>query len=135
MKILYNNIMKKYIAIDYGEKRTGIALSDEAGMVFPYKVVNTFLIFKTIEELLSKEKYDGIIVGNPMIGKRKGMIEKFINSLKEMFNIEVIEWDESCTTKIADDYLRKIGEKAAKRRKKVDKIAACIILEEFLFSN
>ncbi len=127
--------MKKYIAIDFGEKRTGIALSDDAGMIYPYKSINSKDIIKEIKEIISRDLYDGIIVGNPIIGRRKKATDKLIKSIKENFDIEVIEWDESFTTKRAEEYLREIGKKPSKNRGKIDEIAACFILKEFLFGD
>lgn len=127
--------MKKYIAIDYGEKRTGIALSDDAGMIYPYKFINSKDVIKEIKEILAKDSYDGIIIGNPMIGRRKKATDELIKSIRKIFNIEVIEWDESCTTKRAEEYLREIGKKPSKNKGKIDEIAACFILKEFLFGD
>ncbi len=127
--------MKKYIGIDYGEKRTGIALSDDAGIIQPYKCVSSKNVIKEISKILSKEKYDGIVVGNPMVGKRREETLKFVKTLKDNFNIEIIEWDESCTTLRAMDYLKEIGEKTSKNKGKIDEIAACFILKEFLYGD
>lgn len=127
--------MKKFIAIDFGEKRTGIALSDDAGMIYPYKVIDSKNLIKELKEILKKENYDGIVVGNPMVGKRKKKIEEIIKLIMANFNIEIIEWDESCTTKRAESYLIEIGEKPSKNKGRIDEIAACFILQEFLFGN
>lgn len=127
--------MKKYISIDLGEKRTGIAVNNDAGIIYPYKVVDSRNLIKEIKEILSKDSYEGIVVGNPMIGKRKKATIEIIKLLKENFNIDIIEWDESCTTKRAEDYLREIGKKPSKNKGKIDEIAACFILQEFLFGN
>lgn len=121
----------RYLGIDYGEKRVGIALSDEAeGFAFPFAVLkndrNLSAAFKNIVE---KEKVAAFVVGLPFNfkGEKTKMskkIEDFSSQLKETFHIPVFFENEVLTTKVA----RQIqGETAS-----LDASSAALILESFL---
>jgi len=70
-----------------------------------------------------------------MEGKRKEMVERFIEELKRNVKVKVIEWDESFTSRRAEEIMRKMKKKPSKDRGAVDRIAASLILEEYLSSN
>lgn len=120
------------MGIDYGLERTGIAIST-MGVAQPLVTVSTKIIFKKLDEITEENKdIKGIVVGKPTEGEMKEIIDKFVISLKQRYSIPVYLWDESFSTKKAEEIIRKMKGKPSKEKERVDKIAASIILEEFL---
>ncbi|HDI83377.1 Holliday junction resolvase RuvX [bacterium] len=127
--------MGRILGIDYGEKRVGIAITNPLNIPMPLETVSSDRIMHRIEELLNEYEIDLIVVGNPMEGKRREMVERFIEKLKSNVKVKVVEWDESFTSRRAEEVMRKMKKKPSKDRGAVDRIAASIILEEYLSSN
>jgi len=136
---------KKYISLDVGDVRIGVARSDLLGIVAtPLEVINRKKVksVKRIEELLKENNTKSLVVGIPksldgtekrQAEKVRGYIEKLNNSIE---GLEIFEVDERLTTVSADRMLTDGGKKGAlEKRKVVDKIAAAIILQTFLDSK
>lgn len=133
---------KKYISLDVGDVRIGVAKSDIMGIVAtPLEVIDRKKIkaVKRIKELCIQENTKVLVVGIPksLDGTEKRQAEKvreFIAKLnKEIEGLEIIEVDERLTTVSADRMLNESNKKGAlEKRKVVDKIAAAIILQTFL---
>lgn len=133
---------KKYISLDVGDVRIGVAKSDIMGIVAtPLEVIDRRKIkaIKRIEEILKEENTKSLVIGIPksLDGTEKRQAEKvreFIEKLKkDIENLEIIEVDERLTTVSADRLLSETTKKGAlEKRKVVDKIAAAIILQTFL---
>ena len=88
--------MTRFLGIDYGTKRIGIAISDENGrLAFPKEILeNGADTFKRIGEIIKKEKIDEIVVGESVDFKGKlnalsARIEVFILELQEKFNLPI----------------------------------------------
>lgn len=98
----------KYVGIDFGTKRIGIAVSDKEGtLAFPHAVVeNNETFFERLRDIVQKEEIEKIVVGMPkaLSGKETAMthqVQKFIERLRgEGFNVE--EENEIFSTKIAE---------------------------------
>lgn len=134
--------MKKYIALDIGDVRIGVAKSDILGItVTPLEVIDRRKIkaIKRVKEICEVQATKSIVVGIPksLDGSEKRQAEKvreFIEKLlKEIPDAEIIEIDERFTTIEADRLLTDMNKKGAlEKRKVVDKIAAALILQNFL---
>lgn len=134
--------MKKYIALDVGDVRIGVAKSDILGIVAsPLETIDRRKVkaLKRIAELCKENETTSIVVGIPksLDGSEKRQAEKvreFIVKLKkEIPNLEIIEVDERFSTVMADNILNDLSKKGAlEKRKLVDKMAAAIILQTFL---
>lgn len=137
--------MKKYIALDIGDVRIGVAKSDILGMIAsPVETIDRRKIkaVKRVAELCEEINTTSIVVGIPksLDGTEKRQAEKvreFVTKLKkEIKNLEIIEVDERFSTVMADDILNALNKKGAiEKRKVVDKMAAAIILQTFLDSS
>lgn len=135
-------MFKKYLALDVGDVRIGVAKSDIMGIVAtPLEVIDRkkTKAIKRIAELCAQENTKSLVIGIPksLDGTEKRQAEKvreFIEKLhKEIAGLEVIEIDERLSTVSADKMLNESSIKGAKeKRKVVDKIAAAIILQTFL---
>lgn len=134
--------MKKFIGLDVGDVRIGVAKCDPLGILATaLEVIDREKVdpIKRIGEILEDEGTKKIVVGMPksLDGTKKRQTEKveeFVKNLKENIkNIEIIFVDERYTTVEAEHYLKNYSKKNGKdRRKIVDMVAASIILQKYL---
>ncbi len=133
--------MKRILGIDYGIKRTGIAISDPLGIIAsPLETVDTVNLIDYLLRLIENEKISDLVIGLPLNSKNKLFdiekeIKKFILKIKlklPELNIERI--DERFTSKIARNYINIYTEKQKTRRNKenLDKVSASLILQSYL---
>ncbi|MCS7242242.1 MAG: Holliday junction resolvase RuvX [Candidatus Caldatribacterium sp.] len=131
--------MKRVMALDVGEKRIGVALNWGTPFAFPYTVLlrkgKTDIV--AVLSLAREFAVDTIVVGFPRrtdgtIGKEAQALEEFAGELRKHFPGEVVLWDERFSTKEAEKHLIALDTSRARRRKLIDKIAACLILEAYL---
>jgi putative Holliday junction resolvase len=133
--------MSRILAIDYGIKRTGIAVTDELQIIasglttIPSETAIAFLI-----DYFSKENVSKVIIGEPkqMNGEPSEstpIIEKFVTAFKTTFpKMQIIRVDERFTSKMAFKTMIDSGLKKKQRQNKglVDEIAATILLQDYL---
>ncbi len=125
------------MAIDYGKKRMGIAITDPMGIIAqPYLTINYRTkkeILQRLKSLIDEKKVKLVVVGYPISlnNEPTSMSEevlKFVKQLGKLINTQIIIWDERFSTKLAmqisKDYKCKV--------KEVDRISASLILEDFL---
>lgn len=133
--------MSRILAIDYGKKRTGIAVTDTLQMIANgLATIETKELEKFLTDYIAKEDVSTIVVGKPtqMNGEdseNMKRIEPFFNRLKKLFpNKEIVYYDERFTSVLAHQAMLQsgIGKKARQDKALVDKISATIILEDFL---
>ena len=136
--------MSRILAIDYGQKRTGIAVTDTLQMIANgLTTVETKELEQFITTYMAKEDVSTIVVGKPtqMNGENSEnmkRIEPFFNRLKKLFpNKEIVYYDERFTSVLAHQAMFQsgIGKKARQNKALVDKISATIILEDYLQSK
>lgn len=133
--------MGKILAIDYGKKRTGLALSDEMQIfAFGHGTVETKDIQKALSALVLKEKVSTIVLGEPKrlnneVSETTEMVYRFQTQLKTWFpEIPVVLVDERYTSKMAQDAILQSGVKKKDRQNKalIDTVSATIILQTYL---
>lgn len=133
--------MPRILAIDYGMKRTGIAVTDELQIIATaLDTVETSKLFEFLEKYLSENKVQEIVVGLPMrmhgeVGQLETEIQKFISKFIEKYpTIPVFRQDESFTSKMASQTIFQSGAKKKKRQDKslIDKVSATIILQSYM---
>jgi putative Holliday junction resolvase len=133
--------MPRILALDYGEKRTGIAETDELKMIASgLKTVNTPNLFDFLKTYLNKENVELLLVGEakmrdgnaPPIEEK---IQEFLKKFNSEFDIPVKRIDERLTSKMAFQTMIDSGLSKKKRRNKalVDEISATIILQTYLY--
>lgn len=133
--------MARILSIDYGLKRTGLAVTD------PLKIIATGLttveskkLIPFLRDYFAREDVELIIIGEPKNWDESdthatALVEKCIKELQKNFpRIPVIKVDERYTSKMAKDAMLEMGLKKKQRQNKklVDEIAATILLQEYL---
>ncbi len=135
--------MNRILGIDYGEARTGLALTDELGITAQgLETINSNgsdkVILKRIEQILTEYNIDTFVIGNPLnmdgtISQRSEKTEAFIHKLKSRFNkIQIIKIDERLTTVEAHKTMNFLNVNNKKKREIVDTISAVYILEGYI---
>lgn len=135
--------MGRILAIDYGRRRTGLAVTDPLRITAgPIETVNTNELMGWLTRYFSLNQVDTVVIGHPtqMNGEDSesmNYIRPFMGLYRKTFpNIPLVEYDERFTSVLAHQAMIAGGMKKKQRQDKavVDKIAACIILEDYLSS-
>ena len=136
--------MGKILAIDYGKKRTGIAVTDDLQIIASgLTTVKTKELLSFLSNYTSKETVETFVIGYPKQMNNKdseseSLILPFITKLKNKFpNIPVVREDERFTSKMAFQTMLDSGMSKKKRQDKalIDEISATIILQSYLYSK
>ena len=133
--------MSKILAIDYGKKRVGLAITDSLQIIASgLTTVETPKIFAFLQKLFHDERITKVLIGEPkqMNGEPSEsaeMIDLFVEKFKLTFPaVEVVRVDERFTSKMAQQSMIQGGLKKKQRQNKalVDEIAATILLQDYL---
>lgn len=133
--------MGRILAIDYGQKRTGIAVTDELKMIANgLTTVSSHDVFNFLKDYLSRENVECFVVGYPkqmnnMPSESVKYTEPFVKKLSLMFpGIEIKRLDERFTSKMAFQTMVDAGLRKKDRQNKglVDTISAAILLQSYL---
>ncbi len=130
--------MARYLGIDYGTKRVGLAISDGLGLTArPLEVVARKRVVDRVKELVSTYDVAGLIIGLPTgltggEGQSAEGARRLGDELCEATGLGVEYIDERFTSRIAEEALLGAGMKRRNRRETVDKVAAAIILQAYL---
>ena len=129
------------LGVDYGEKRTGVAVSDPMGILAsPVKVIhetNKKKLAAALSELAKEKRAEKIILGLPLRtdgtkGDKALACEAFAALLRDLHGLEVELWDERYSSTMAHRSLGAANVKAKNRRDVVDAVAAVVILQSYL---
>ena len=131
----------RVMAIDYGDARTGVAISDPAGLLAGYTTViqsrRPELAAEEIAKLAAERQVDELVMGFPRNmdgteGPRAELYRDFAALLAEKAGRPVRLWDERRTTIEAHQILHAAGKREKAHKKNVDAVAASLILEGYL---
>lgn len=126
----------KYIGLDYGTKKCGLAVSDDRGMIaVPWKIVSTNELSQELEEMLQNEKFKRIVVGESI--KSDGShnkvfeeVKKFVAELGKKYSEKILDKDlEVCFEK---EFFSSKHARSEDGKREVDDRAAALILQRFL---
>jgi putative Holliday junction resolvase len=129
------------MAVDYGDKRTGVAVSDEsATLAGEAWVIHSSSEHETAHMIVSEALARGvsqIVVGYPRnmdgtVSVRAEKSERLADLMRTLCDIEVVLWDERMTTVSAHRILTETGKFGKKRKKNIDAVAASLILGDYL---
>ena len=141
--------MGKLMGLDYGSKTVGVALSDSLQVIAsPLETIvreresKMRATFRRLTDLVKNENVELIVVGDPLHldgsrGERSERSRSFAEELRFRLHLEGIEipvvlWDERLTTVSADEILEESGVERSERKTYIDKIAAALILEDYM---
>ena len=129
----------RYMALDLGDRRIGIALSDALGMIArPLKVikrtsrVNDYSIYNS---LIAEYKVQAVIVGLPINmdgseGRQAKWVRDYVTSFSETVDTPITLWDERLSTEEAHEIIKNRGRQPGKDE--IDAVAAAVILQNYL---
>ena len=133
----------RILAIDHGSKRIGIAVSDELKMIaqpLEFILAEPFPAFLArLQELIRDKEVESILVGLPRnmdgsYGPAAQKVQEFVVALKGVLSVPIKTWDERLTSAQANRLLIQENVRRDKRKEKVDKMAAAILLQSYLDS-
>jgi putative Holliday junction resolvase len=129
----------RYLAIDYGLKRTGLAVCDARETIAsPLKVLaGQRRLVEEIEQIVASENIEGIVLGLPLNmdgseGPQARQVLAFADRLKQRLGIPIYLQDERLSSFGAEEKLQTRGLSRAERRERLDALAAAEILQAFL---
>lgn len=130
---------RRYMGLDVGERRIGVALSDASGrLATPLTTIGAKdRPLERIARLAREHGVAELVVGLPLtlrgeVGPQAQIVQKFAAALEEALGLPVHFFDERLTSAAADQMLRELGVKPEKRKLQLDQVAASIILQDYL---
>lgn len=137
---------RRLLALDVGERRIGVAVSDAGGSIAtPLTVIHRASRaedFARIAALVREQAAGGLVVGHPLnddgsAGPQARRIERYAVALAEALqavglDLPLVLWDESLSTWRAQEAMIAAGRKARARRSRIDAVAAAVILQDYL---
>ena len=132
--------MTRYLGVDYGSKRVGLAISDGLGITArPLEVVRRADAASRVKEIVDEFPVEKLVVGLPSSlsgeeGDSAAAARQLGEELAGATRVEVVYVDERFTSKLAESALLESGMRRSRRRDTVDKVAAAIILQGYLDS-
>jgi len=131
----------RILALDHGTKRIGVAVSDETKTIaqpLEYILAEPFADFLArLKKLLVEKEIDLVLIGLPRnmdgsYGPEAQKVEAFVAVLKMAITVPIKTWDERLTSAQANRVLIEAKVRRDKRKEKVDKMAAAILLQSYL---
>lgn len=131
----------RIMAVDYGDARTGVAISDGTGLLAGYTEVirsrKRSEVLERLTRLAQERRIEELVVGLPRNmdgteGPRAQLCREFAALLEEAAGLRTVLWDERRTTIEAHDILHAGGKRMKQHRQSVDAVAASLILEGYL---
>lgn len=138
--------MGKILGLDLGTRTIGISISDSLEMIasaletYRFREDDFDSALKRVVEIAKEKKVYKIVLGHPKhmngdVGDKALLCEDFREKLINELNIEVVLVDERWTTKLAQNRLLEFDLSRNKRKQIIDKMAAVVILQNYLDSN
>ena len=131
----------RVMALDLGEKRIGIAISDPTRTIAsPHSVLNRAsraADFAHYAQLINEQRITLLVIGLPITlggqeGQRAAWVRDYADGLRDQIDIPITLWDESLSTVAATAALHAQGRRGRKVKERVDAVAAALILQSYL---
>jgi putative holliday junction resolvase len=132
---------RTFIAIDYGSRRIGLAKSDPTGMIASalatIEVTSVSEAVRGLEQVVREYEPDGLVVGYPLLrsGDRSDKcheIDRFIRHLEQIYSGPIYRVDEQYSSQEAAEIIHAHGKKVGQDKRRLDRLAAVVILQRFL---
>jgi len=133
----------RVLALDYGSKRIGVAVSDELKMfASPLEFIPAGPsdgVAERLQQLIGEKEVELIVIGMPRnmdgsYGPAAQTVREFVEWLRTAVTVPLVTWDERLSTVQAQRMLRQAGHKAKQQKGKVDASAAAVLLQSYLDS-
>ncbi len=133
----------RILGIDYGDSRVGVAVSDAMGWtaqgIRTIQNKSSKTLLEELEKIIAEYKPDKAVIGLPKnmdgsVGFRGEATYKFAEKFKSIYSGEIIFWDERLSTVSATRVLNETNTRGKNRKKVLDTVAACFILQSYLDS-
>jgi len=131
----------RFMGLDVGKARIGVAVSDVTGLIargiVTLQRTSRTKDFEVLARLVEENEVGHVVVGNPLnmdgtTGKQSLNMHRFVERLHSVIPVEVSLWDERLSSFAADQLLIERGRHWSKRRQEIDRLAAVMILQDFL---
>lgn len=136
----------RLLALDVGDRRIGVAVSDATGLIAnPLSVIRRASKaedFERIARLVREQDVEGLVVGHPLnadgnAGPQAQRVERYAAALAdalqaEGLNLPMVLWDERMSTLRAQEVMIAAGRTRKDRRRRIDAVAAAVILQDYL---
>jgi putative Holliday junction resolvase len=135
------NYNRTFMAIDYGERRIGIAKSDPTGMIasalVTLEVKSTNDAVTQLIDVINEYEPNALVFGYPLHAsgdksEKCVVIDRFIETIRQHYDGPIHKVDERYSSVEAESILHAHGQKVGKNKKRIDRLAAVIILQRFL---
>ncbi len=132
---------RRFLSIDYGERRIGLAISDPSGTIasalITLEIKSMAEALEKVTEKIHENQPDGVVIGYPLhtSGEKSEKcleVDKFVEKLKETYNKPIHKVDERWSSTEAADIVHAHGKKIGQDKGRIDRLAAVIILQRFL---
>ena len=137
--------MARILAIDYGRKRTGLAVTDPLNIIASgLKTVSTADLFQLLTDYTAREEVEQIVIGKPTQpngapSENLRRVEQFVNRWRKAVpTIPIVYYDDRFTSVLAHQTILAAGVKKKERRENkglVDEVSATILLQDFMKAN
>ena len=134
----------RVLALDVGDKRVGVAISDLTQFLArSLKVIQRSSPENdcdTVARLLEEYEVERVVVGYPRsldgtVGEQAEKVERYAAGLAKALDVPVVLWDERFSTVSAERLMREVGLRGKKKRERIDAVAAAVILQDYLDSR
>lgn len=131
----------RFMGLDVGKARIGVAVSDETGLIArgiaTLQRTSRTKDFEVLARLVEENEVRHVVVGNPLnmdgtTGKQSLHMRSFVERLRSVLPVEVSLWDERLSSFAAEQLLIERGRHWSKRKQDIDRLAAVVILQDFL---
>jgi putative Holliday junction resolvase len=133
--------MPRILAVDWGERRVGLAVSDPTGIIATgletLEVRNAADALTRVSDVARREEVEAVVVGLPLLmsgerGEAAVAAQSFADALAQRVAVPVSTYDERLTSALSARRLKEVGVRTGHARKKVDQGAAIALLESYL---
>jgi putative Holliday junction resolvase len=130
-----------YLSIDYGRRRIGLAKSDPSGTIASaletIEVTSDQQAVEKLAQVITEHRPTALVIGYPLnedgsVGEACTLVDAFIGRLKKLFDGPIHKVDEYGTSEEAAGIIHAHGKRVGKKKQRVDRLAAVIILQRFL---
>ena len=133
----------RILALDVGDKRVGVAISDLTRFLArSLKVIQRGphqKDFAAVARLIEEYDVERVVVGHPRsldgtVGEQAKKVERYAEGMAKALDVPVVLWDERFSTVSAERLMREAGLRGKKKRERIDAVAAAVILQDYLDS-